>query len=84
MRPEGIPDPRSEDTPIRMDDERMDRARGRKTIQELLEQSGNMKYARLPVETEPLEFYEIAPERLAALRARRDAIIAELQERLES
>lgn len=80
-RPDGTPDPLDPDSPVRMDDPRMDRARGRKTIAELLEQSGNRRYASLPVELFSPALPEIPPERLAYLRQRRDEITAELRRR---
>lgn len=74
-------DPRDPDAPIRMDEKRLDRARSRMTLQELLAIPGNAEFARRPVKSEPLDLPEIPPERLAELRERRDYLLALLRER---
>jgi hypothetical protein len=78
-RPDGIPDPRAENAPVRLDDEQEDTARSRVTVEEL---DAWWRHRRLSVEVayNPLELPEIPPERLAELRRRRDEILAVIRQ----
>jgi hypothetical protein len=78
-RPEGIPDPRVEQSPVRTDDAAMDRQRSAFTLAEVLARPGVLDWATLPVDYEPLELDPIEPERLAELRAKVIEIVAALR-----
>lgn len=79
-RPEGIPDPRDPDAPIRVDDPKEDAARSNVTVGELAREALD-RGEPMDAPMEPLELPEIDSERWAYLRRRRDEILAELRER---
>jgi hypothetical protein len=69
-KPPGTPDPRDPNAPTRVDDPEEDRRRSEITVGELMRDA--------PIEEvlyEPLMLPEIPPERMAALRRRRDELI---------
>ena len=79
-RPPGIPDPRAPDSPTRVDDPEEDRRRSEVTVGEItVDKSVTIRVGEeLPAEL--LLLPEIPPERLAALRRRRDELIPLLRE----
>jgi hypothetical protein len=77
-RPSDVPDPRSPDAPIRMDNEKLDRHRSRRSLAD---------YDAIPsrvgedIPAEPLEIPKIDPVRWLKLQDRRDQILADLRAR---